>query len=615
MAGNVASPTPRSPGPVVAVLSGDWRVEELPPPGSKTVVVRADRAASRGPAHSRSLGSLVASRRGRTVLAHGYTGVSLLITEISSGSLDDPGYPTRPVGVNTLPVVLLDDAAYAAPEGMDGFGGTWRLTRMPDGTLVASDASDTPFAKNAAAARRSDQQRVGALLASRDSGDRIQGLDLLDRHVFLEFILQVIALLDDRAVDTRAPSPVSGHSIQLPRVVAETALSTLQAMVAPLAEESTPSSADRAAWTAWWRRVTERDPYPPVQPVVPVPVRTVMRVAMNQSWPALVATPPGWAVLGVSGMETPVDGAMNGIAITQLAGGSLRWPLATGAGGERPEGVGAADGVSGICVLWAGDDDGWRFVGVPSKGAALAARTVVKGARHAVIASADDGWWLAFSKENPDVVQAQKLDLSGRPVDRVRDVPLPSPPMTRYHRGVYPIALARAWRGYLLAAETDRALAVASLDETFGVRRVFELPEVAGLTQPGVAAGAERALVTWMVSDTRPSRLMAALVGQDGSMPASQTKVASDVRFASRPVALQGGSFAVAWIEGEDEIRLARVDGLGRAHAPVLVHRGPLGVFALGLGVEGGSLYVLYEDTSRYPFALNAKRVALSMLP
>jgi hypothetical protein len=539
----------------------------------------------------------------------------LFINEVVSGTLDDPEYATRPVGVNTLPVVLLDDAAYGAPDGMDGLGGTWRLTRMPDGTLVASDISDTPFARNVAVARRSEQQHIAVLLSSQDPGGRIQGLDLLGHHISLEFIPQIIALLDDRAVDTKSPPPIPGQVVHLPRVVGEAALSTLRAMVAPLADESTPSKADRAAWTAWWHVLVQRDPYPPTQPIVSAPVRTMMRVTMNQSWPAIVTTPQGWAVLGVSGLERPIDGATNGIAITPLAGGSRRWPLSTGSGGERPDGLDAADGVSGMGLLWAGSDDDWRFAVVPSSGMRSAAQTVAKGARHAAIATANDGWWLAFSQENPNTLQAQKIDLSGRPAGRAREVPLPSPPTTSYHRGVHPIALARTGSGYLLAAEAGRALAVASLDDSFSVRRAFEIPDVSGATRPGIAASSDRAIVTWMVSDQKPTRLMVASVGHDGQSQALPTKLASDLDFASRPVALQGGGFAVAWIEAEGEIRVARLDALGRAHASVLVHRGPIGTSELALGMEGAALYVLYEDTSRYPFALNAKRVDLGVIP
>jgi hypothetical protein len=46
----------------------------------------------------------------------------------------------------------------------------------------------------------------------------------------------------------------------------------------------------------------------------------------------------------------------------------------------------------------------------------------------------------------------------------------------------------------------------------------------------------------------------------------------------------------------------------------VLLHRGPIAARELALGVDGSALYVLYEDTARYPIALKAKRVEPSVI-
>src|SRR5947199_7847287 len=109
-----ASPPPPAPPPKVVVAQPLARI-----------TLEAGGAASRGQGSPRALRRLLATRHGEVELAANYAEVSLQVTRVIAGSLDDPDYARRPTGVNALTVILTDDAAFAAPADMDGFAGTW----------------------------------------------------------------------------------------------------------------------------------------------------------------------------------------------------------------------------------------------------------------------------------------------------------------------------------------------------------------------------------------------------------------------------------------------------------------------------------------------------------
>lgn len=584
---------------------------QVAPRPSEVVVVRADRAASRGQAAPRTLRRLLAERRGRLQLAHGYATVSLVIGEVLEGALDDPGYARRPVGVNALEVVLTGEAAHAAPDGLEGFAGTWRLTRDEGGALLASGIEDTPFPRAAGAARKTELEAIRSRLRATAPAERIAGLDALERHPMLELIPDVIALLDDTRDDGRAIAP-PGHSVIGPRSVRAEAERRLHALVAPLADESSPPAGAREPWRRWWSEATTREPE--LRPaLVSTDAFEILRPEANQTWPELAATVDGTLVLSVSRLLTPIDGHTSGVALVAPRPSPRRWAYGVAGGGDEPTGLDVAVGPAGVGVLFAAAGT-WRVAVLPA-GARTTPRaeTVARRASHAAIAPSDTGFVILYGEEEAEDVFALTLDATGKPSGAPRAIRPLDRPATRYHHGIHPFALARTPRGWLAAVETESRVVSIALGEALDMKMQNVIAPVRGAAQPQIAIAGDRALIAW-TADWKTPRLCTAPFDLDGNDVANETSFGDEVDRVARPVALDDGSFAVAWIESRSEVLIGRWDRDGMRHTVVTAHRGHVSPSALALVRDGDALVVAFHDTARWPYTLRGKRLDLTAL-
>jgi hypothetical protein len=561
------------------------------------VVIVASQAASRGQPSPRAMRRLLAARHGRVSRAKGYGEVSLVVTKIVSGTLDDPDYAARPTGVNALPVLLLDDAGYAAPDGMTGFAGTWTLTKLRDGTLVASAIGDTPWPAKQAAGRAREVAELRAGLHATKPEQRITALRALANAPYFELAPDAIALLDD-AREVPVPPPGYGDPTNA-GVVRDVAAETLHQLFWPLGEAATPTVDARREWEAYWKLVTTRTFAAP--PIARSTATELAMLAESQSWPELAATDDGSLALGFSRLgDQPLDGHRDGVALYRA--GKPTYVATTARGG-----VDAASGSAGVAVLSHDRDGSWRL-SIDGKPETIAIAAAEK-ATHAAIAAGDTGFVVAYFKEREKALFVQRVDNAGTPSLAARAIPLPGKPNAGYHDGIHPVAIAKRGDAWIAAVEMDllTGVAVVEIDASLAAGATTSLGASSGeAAQPRLAVAHGRTFAAWL-HGRKNIELVTTIVGR------APAWVGEDVLLGSRPVALADG-FAVAWIEDGGELHVARFDVDGKRAGAAVLQARDVSPFALTLARDGDALVVTYVDDARFPFALVARRVALAQL-
>lgn len=616
--GCTGAPVPPPPGRTSTALSTAASSEPasvaVPHPATSTVVVRAVRAASRQPERARTLRKLLAQSGGRIELPLTYQRVSLVVDQVIEGTLADPDYAKRPIGVNHLPVVLLDEAAFVAPEGLDGFEGTWRLTKLEDGTLVVSAIADTPFAPSRTAERTKLIEATRALLRAEQPDDRVAGIENLAKHHFYELVPDVLPLLDDTRAETR-PQPVQDHDVRrLPRVVRQMADTQLRRMLAPLREGEPARDETRGAWTEHWREVTTRKP-PALEPVVAGSPVELMRVTANQTWPDIVPIGEGRLALGVARLETPVDGYRAGIASSSVARGMPRaWVPGTTDAGFEPDGLNAAIG-SRAGLLLVGARDAWHLATFGPAPAAPVPLPALARASHAAIASDDTGFAILSGVREGKDLTLTLLDGRGRAQGPGRKVATAGPPELSHHQGIHPLAIApRTSGGWITAAESSEGISLTILDRGLAVTSTSSVSRPGGAFEPVLGVRGEGIMLAFRMHDEGEDDHLETTTfdARAVTQPISRA-VGEDVQKTSGVVALPNG-FALAWIEADSEVHVARWDEHGAPAGRATVHRGDVAPFSIALTEDAGALVVAFKDVARYPYALVAKRIAMTDL-
>jgi hypothetical protein len=554
----VAAPAPVAP---------DQPLEMVAP--APDVVIEVSGVASRSAASPRVLRRIVAARHGAVELPHAH--VSLIVKRVVSGAID-PDYGKRPVGANRLFVVLLDEAAHAAPGDFDGFEGTWRLTKLVDGTLVASAIEDTPFAGDAG--RRAQIAEARRNLRDPLPAPRMHGIELIAGRGYLELVPDLIAIIgDDRRVEMRA--------------VGDLAHATLVKLVEPLGVRA-PRERSADAWDALWRDLTTRID-PPIT-IAPSTVGELARLAMNQSWPDLAVTANGFA-LGVSRLETPLDNHTDGLAM--IDGDQRTW-LET----KPVVGLDTAVSSSGATALVFSEPSGdWRLV-VDGKPRMLP-KNITRLA-HCAIGSSDDGWLVA-GVDGTHHLYAVALDAQGQQRGGPQTIPLDDAAEGNYHRAIHPVAVARRRGAWMVVYTRNQFVELARLDDKLRLAGSIEIPDIR--MQPRIATSGDR---TFVVGISRTQALGTALVDDKRIITATQT--GGEVQLASKPVPLDDGGFAVAWIEAR-EVHVGRWNRDGERVANVVVQVGDVSQFAIALAQNGNELVVAYEDEARYPYTIVTRRL------
>ena len=193
---------------------------------------------------------------------------------------------------------------------------------------------------------------------------------------------------------------------------------------------------------------------------------------------------------------------------------------------------------------------------------------------------------------------------------------LPAMPETSYHRGIYPVALARRKDGWVAVVEAQSGVLLANVTDSLALVGVSPVAEAAGIAQPKVIVSRDRAFVVWSrEGGTRSKKLAFVLLSFSGQALSKLGTAGAEVELISRPINLDDGGFAVAWIESGTELHVGRWNAAGDLVAAVLVQpQNVAASAALALGRDASGLIVAFEDSSRYPYTLVTRHIDVSAL-
>ena len=559
------------------------------------VVVKSSGAASRQPERPRVLAKLLADRRGRIQLAREYARVGLTITEVVSGTLDDPDYAKRPTGTNHLSVVLLDEAAFAASTGLDGFEGTWTLTKTADGTLIVSSIADTPWNKDKVATRDAVIADTRRLLHAASPDERVRGIDGFEAHAFYELVPDLIELLDDDRSTQQQP-PGRGRGA---RKVRTAAFEMLVRLMTVFGDDRMPLESDRAKWTALWSAILVPD-LAPRKRIIGTPIE-IAQLSQPQSSPELAPFDGGFAV-GLGRLDQPVDGHTEGLALTKAAFSGFSW-LSSQAG----ESLDVARGPNGSVAVLHVSGNRWKLA-MP----ALPTIELAIAASHAAIAASAKGYVIAFIQGDTEAaVHLVQLDPTGKRVGQPVKLRLPTAAQGGYHHGVFPLALAQRPGGWFVVVETDAGTVLITLDDAFKQIATLDVPpSERGIPQVKLAVGKDRALLAWTEQQRgRAAKVGTLVVDLAGRAIGTKQTVGFDVDTVARPIVLDDGGFAIAWIAGEQEVHVGRWSPQGALLGSAIVQPHGASSQTLALARDGKGLLVGFEDDTRYPTSLRARRI------
>lgn len=570
---------------------------------SAKIVVKSSGAASRQPERPRALAKLFADRGGKLELARPYSRVGLTIVDVVSGRLDDPDYARRPVGTNHLDVVLLDEAAFVASTGADDFSGTWTLTRTADGTLVASSIQDTPWPAERVARREPRIAETKQLLHAATPEERIRGLDMFEKHLFYELVPDILELLDDDRSTQQQVPPGKGRGARNVRAVA---LEMLVRMMNGFGDDRMPLDGDRAKWTAFVKALALPDTA--VRRQTASTLMGMATIPMPQSWPELAAIDGGF-VMSIDRMEQPFDQHREGLAVTRMPFTARTWISS-----QSGEALDPVKGPDGSLALLHTSNARWNLaITSPAGATKILDLSLPSATSHAAIAASAKGYVVAFIKgETEELVNLARFDLAGKPAGSPVQVALPSTAQGGYHHGVFPLAIAARPGGWFVVAEASTGTMLLTLDDNFkqvGAPLAVASPTI-GIAQVKFAVGKERALLVWVHQERLGvAKLGYLVVDLAGALVSHRQFAGYDVDRAARPVVLDDGGFAVAWIANEQELHVGRWNAQGKLAGTAFLQARGASSLVLALARDGKELIVGYEDVANYPYTLMARRL------
>lgn len=605
--GPTAKPTSPAVVPVDKAAVIGVATPAAAPSSNGSVVVRAARAASRRPSRSRVVRRLLAERRGRLELPNGYAELGLIVERVVSGTLDDPEFAKRPIGINVLDVVVIDEAAYAMPDGLDGFEGEWRLTRTADGDLIASSIKDTPFAASKAGERTRAIGLARASLRADAADARLEGIHALGAHAFYELVPDLIALLDDR----RGGTPIDdGHMKSIP-IVQDEASRRLRQMIVALGAE--PPLGDRATWETFWRELVGNGPRP--RPPILASMRSEIVAAGERSFVSrqeAAATSDGTFLWPLGDVAPPIDGRGRGL-LRFGADGTRSW-----ASPEPNSALAAASMNGGTAFVHAAHQGAWSFVlAAPGRAPRTLPTSIPPEASHVGFGAGKTGFASIHSTGDPRALFVIDYDGNGRQLHPERRLPLPSGAnaVTGYHRGVHPLAIAGMNDGWLALVETSSGLRSLALNKGLGLESSGDLPPTTRLLDPKLAVRGDRALAVWRQNDSSGATLGYAMLDASGTViPGGHGATSDEVDDLSTPIALDDGGFAVAWIESRTELHVGRWSASGTFASDHLLQARTHSEGPVLLTRDGADLVVAFDDKSRYPFSVALRRFPMNAL-
>ncbi len=552
-------PLPLSPLPARTATPASTFVDDV-------IVVEASGIANHHDAPIRTLRRIVGARHGHVEVTTGFGEVRLIVTRVVSGKLFDPEYAKRPDGANGLEVVLVDEAAHFATNDDRDYKGTWHLTQLADGTLVAASLADTPFTSSEpwhtwVATTRADLR--APTLERRKDGLRA----LIERHSY-ELVPDLIAMLDDnrRIADSET-------------TVADIAEDILNGCAGAIGEDPRLERSIEEWTKLWAERFTQVEPLPVIAPST---ATERARLFAHENLPEIAVASGG---IVVATDDNTIDAKDAGIFVTT---GAQRIPITR----EQFQFL----QVAGAGMVWADlQTQRWHFATTAGKSVALTPQ--ITKAKLAAIATAGDGF-LVLGADTTRHVHAVELDADG---NRRRTAKLVLPALAG--KDASHIFVAPSADGWLATVATDKGLFAIAIDGALRVRSAAKLFE--GVLGASIAVGRDRAFAAWNIG----SEISTRVIDLDGNPVAEAVMTGDAVWDLSKPVALDDG-FAIAWTEAGRELHVGRFDRAGALVSNVVVQDRHVAPFTgLHLARDQAALLVTFLDESRYPYTVVTRRL------
>lgn len=529
---------------------------ELPLPGEPVpidrITLQTDPHPGRSNADPRTLRRLLAWRGGMTELALGYSVVNLSVKHVVDGEFTQ----------ESANVVLLGEAAHVAPEDSSAFGGTWTVQRLPDGLLIVDDIEDTPFRKSTVAHRKALRTKIAEGLASRDPTYQMLALASLLEHRMVEFVPQVVKLLDSEERARSRPWLSERHG-----TVGELATLAISSLTEPVDAGDAPGfertsggrhlKTNAAQWEAWWSKTLAADPFPRVESLDPEMAGLQVGTSMS---PALFPDPRARRII-VERAE-PTSGGFSH-ALLDVPAREITWLRS--AAGKRGNSYGEVLAAAwtptrvGVLTGSIGRTPASLFV-ANLDGSVVMHRLARYNGHHAAIAPHGDGWLLAYTHGGEHSfdsaerrISLQPLDANGRKHGRRVRVDLPSPPHNEWHADYRPIAIVATDTGFAVAVETDNSVAVVGFDRSVKQRWTQRFGrESPYIAIPHLATTGDRLLLQWKRSayadEAGGNWLSAASMNTDGTLLWREKPITSSLKALSQPAATDDG-WVLAWVE------------------------------------------------------------------
>jgi hypothetical protein len=636
---------------VLLAVGGVLTLALVPGAQSDEVTVEATWSGCGGSLDTAALRGLLAWRKGDLrIQRYSFAATGLKVTKVIKGELHDPRFQERPVGVDHLQVIFVNDAAIA----WDKFGipsaskvsGIWTLTELPDGSYVVADAKNTPFKTEHIAEGRKGEAEVARGLNPGDPQRQHDALRKFKRMKCFGLVPAVLPLLDSEAkvvvpdgIRFRDARGACRHGPAASTLGAE-ARSALVRVTGPLRDRNSPTKDDAAAaWRKWWSELLEAEPFPRVE-VEPGKVRTLAAPPMNQTWPEPRLLPGGrYALVGVSRYERPLNGARSGIRLVEIdrpLGDDFVYKVPLDAVNCEPRCLTVARRGNEAGIAWKeyshkDKQNTVRFMslGLPKrKGAAVDLR--LRRISHISVCTHGDGHWLLACSAVPADVDPTKysdrdrkdiflveLDASGNVSRRHPPLELGGPPKWGDHGKVLVFSVASTPKGPALAYANARQGAFLSLlDRDLKIRRTVQMndpKERAHGFRPRVAVKGETVCVAWAQEDNYDDRLFARTYDLDGNPLSDARVVAEPVVATAGPVAA-GDGFAVAWTDsqgGPSRVRLVTIGPRGNVGKTKTVFASRHLLSPIEVGATERAVHVMVLDRVYYPHRLLLKSVAL----
>lgn len=411
-------------------------------------------------------------------------------------------------------VTLLGEVAHVAGTELKDLAGVWTVKQLPDRTLVVDDIDDTPLSKSAVAHRDALRAKIAEGLSSNDPTYQTLALASLLEHHMVEFVPQVIDLLNSKQTAVARPWLIEQHGS-----VGRLATLTLGALVSRFGDTGLPElsvredapPADVEAWHAWWNRTLATVPFNPAPTLAP---NMTGLIDLRGRWSDVFTSPHGDRV-AVGGIDR-TDGT-RGHALVDTRGGTLTWlrPL------EDPNCIDCkpAPRVELLTVGWrttevgiltASRDDVPSALIVAGRDGSVVEHPLRRyRAHHAALAPRGAGWLLAYtvvptygSRPRGRAVWLQALTADGKKDGRRIRLELPAPPRTRYNSATRPLVMVASGDGFALAVETDETVAVVGVDASLRQRWTRTFGETAPSdATPNLVAARGELLLQWTRGD------------------------------------------------------------------------------------------------------------------